>query len=317
MDDPMLDLMAGNDELARRLGAYGLARLTPDLSASSRMRARVLAVAHRQAALARSDGLAVLDGLSRDRPVSLVGTEHPPRHRGSLGIRRRLLAATLVATLAIVGLGGTVLAARAGGPLYGTRLWVEELELPSGSAERALAQLGRLHLRLDEASEAAGAGDGAGASAALSAYARIVDEASARALLAGDPVATAALEAGVSRDVAVLEALAQRLPSGGADAVSTALERAIERSGRALDSIDRSNGSGGNGQGGGTGRPASGQPGGGGSATQAPGQPKPDKTSPPQPTTKPDKTPDGVGAPTARPNDPLPQHSPHGNGGGG
>ena len=52
MDDAMMDLMAGHGELRRRLGAYAEARLSPDLAASSRMRARVLAVAHRQAACA-------------------------------------------------------------------------------------------------------------------------------------------------------------------------------------------------------------------------------------------------------------------------
>ena len=49
MDDAMMDLMAEHGLLRRRLEAYAETRLSPDLAASSRMRARVLAVAHRQA----------------------------------------------------------------------------------------------------------------------------------------------------------------------------------------------------------------------------------------------------------------------------
>ena len=54
MDD-MIDLMDANALLGRRLEAYAESRLSPDLATSSRLRARVLAVAHRQAALARAD----------------------------------------------------------------------------------------------------------------------------------------------------------------------------------------------------------------------------------------------------------------------
>ena len=51
----MIDLMAGDAELARRLTAFAETRLTPDLGATSRMRAKVLATAHRQADLTRAD----------------------------------------------------------------------------------------------------------------------------------------------------------------------------------------------------------------------------------------------------------------------
>ena len=60
MDDVMTDLLA-DGILQRRLAAYAEARLTPDLATSSRLRARVLAVAHRQSALALADpGLALV-----------------------------------------------------------------------------------------------------------------------------------------------------------------------------------------------------------------------------------------------------------------
>jgi len=332
MDDPMLNLMTGNDELSRRLAAYGLARLSPDLSATSRMRARVLAVAHRQAALTRADaGLAVLPGGSHEAPTaSLDGTERPPaRLRRRARRARRLLGAGMAATLALALLGGSVFAARAGGPLYGTRLWIEELILPSSASERAVAELARLRGRLSEASQAAASGDTPGATAALVAYGTIVDEASAEAIFAGDAVAAAAIEAGVAANVTILEALAQRLPAPAAEAVSRAVARAIERSAGALESLGRSNAGGTNG-GGGIPNPA----GAGGAASHKPAEPEktatpnraPDPTraaptpaATPQRTPKPGKTaPAGGAKPSPRPaptRPPAPDHSPPGAGG--
>ena len=332
MDDPMLDLMAGNDELSRRLGAYGLARLSPDLAATSRTRARVLAVAHRHAALTRADaGLAVLHGPSHDAATAPIdGTERPPaRRRGRARVARRFLAAATAAMLAVTVLGGSVFAARAGGPLYGMRLWIEDVTLPAGSSERAVAELARLRERLHEAAEAAAVGDTGAATAALVAYGAIVDEASAAALLAGDAVAAAAIEAGVAANVTVLEALALRLPATASEAVSRAVERAIERSAGALESIGRSK-PGGAGGGGGNPNPA----GAGGASSHRPAEPgksaepnndpDPTKAAPtpapaPERTPKPGKTgPAGGAKPTPKPTPtrpPQPDHSPPGAGG--
>jgi hypothetical protein len=332
MDDPMLDLMAGNDELSRRLGAYGLARLSPDLAATSRMRARVLAVAHRQAALTRAAGLAVLSGPALDAAVAPIdGSERPPaRSRGRARVARRFLAASMAAMLALTVLGGSVFAARAGGPLYGMRLWVEEVTLPSGASERAVAELARLRERLNEATEATTAGDAVAATAALVAYGAIVEEASAEAILAGDDVAAAAIEAGVARNVTILEALAKRLPDTAAQAVSRAVERAIERSAGALETIGRSkpDGSGG----GGNPNPAGGgasshKPAGPGKSaepnkpadpTKAAPNPTPNPAPTPERTPKPGKTPPADGKPSPKPaptRPPQPGHSPHGAGG--
>ncbi len=324
----MLDLMAGNDELSRRLGAYGLARLSPDLATTSRMRARVLAVAHRRAALTRADaGLAVLHGPADEAIAPIDGTERPPaRSRGRERLGRRFVAASMAAMLALAVVGGTVFAARAGGPLYETRLWIEEVTLPGGSSERAVAELGRLRDRLSEVGEATNAGDTQGATAALVAYGTILDEASAEAIDAGDAVAAAAIEAGVARNVAILEGLAQRLPATAAEAVSRAVDRAIERSAGALESIDRSTRSGGGGNpnpagAGGTSshRPAA--PGKSAAPNRGPGpttDPTPAAT--PQRTPKPGKTPPAGGTkPTPKPaptKPPQPDHTPHGAGGG-
>lgn len=328
MDDPMIDLIAGNDELGRRLGAYGLERLSPELAASTRMRARVLAVAHRQATLARADAsLALLQAPDTGTLVPITGSERPaaigPAARRSHPWRR-LAAASLAAMLALAAVGGTVFAARAGGPLYETRLWIEMVTLPTDPSERAVAELDRLSARLREATEATAAGDGDGAAAALAAYAAIVDEASSHAIVAGDSVASAAIQAGIARNVTVLEALAERLPPTAAAAVTRALGRAIEHSSNAMNDLDHAGTNSGGGNDGG--EPGS-NPGGGGDQPDGAGEPggppaatdKPDPTKKPEPpapkTPKPDpeKTPPGGNnRPTDPPGGPDPDRTPRG-----
>jgi hypothetical protein len=337
MDDPMIDLIAGYDELGRRLGAYGLERLSPELAASTRMRARVLAVAHRQATLARADAsLALLQAPDAGTLVPITGSERP----GVIGPAarrghpwRRLAAASFAAMLALAAVGGTVFAARAGGPLYETRLWIEMVNLPADPSERAVAELDRLSARLQEATEATAAGDGNGAAAALAAYGAIVDEASSHAIVAGDSVASAAIQAGIARNVAVLQALAGRLPPTAAAAVTRALDRALEHSSNAMNDLDHAGtnsggtgGSGGSGSGNDAGEPGS-NPGGGGEPPDGAGEPgdppaatdKPDPTKKPEPpapkTPKPDpeKTPPGGNNhPTDPPAGPDPERTPRG-----
>jgi hypothetical protein len=282
MDDAMIDLMARDAELGRRLLAFAETRLTPELAATSRMRARVLAVAHRQADLARADSaLAVLT-----RPVGVVGEEDgvTPAHLRAArrATWRRTAAVLLAASLALSAMTGTALAARPGGPLYAARVWVETLALPSEPTSRVLAQLDRLEARLAEAAVASAAGDADGANAALAAYAAIVKEASSNGELLDDAVASAALEAGVARNLEVLQALADRLPAAAAAGIQRAIDNAIEHSGKAIDSI---NGQGPNGNGAGPD---------GDKGVGVPGQPghspKPEPTDQPKPTAKPEPT---------------------------
>ena len=69
-----------DDELTRRLEAYAEARLSPELSATIRMRTRVMTAAHRQAALARADA---------DRAAAVANDAHGPiRHDGLPGVAR-------------------------------------------------------------------------------------------------------------------------------------------------------------------------------------------------------------------------------------
>jgi hypothetical protein len=213
-----------DDELARRLEAYAEARLSPELSATIRMRARVMAAAHRQAALARADA---------DRAVAaaaIAAQAQADRTRRSHW--RRPLTALLAAGLTL-GVGvGSVAASQAGGPLYGVRIWAETLTLPSEADARAQAELQRLQDRLAEAAAATAAGDLNAANAALEAYAAIVNEATEDA--GNDVSAAATLETGVRSNIDVLSVLVLRVPT---EAARDAIQRAIDRSDSALDEL--------------------------------------------------------------------------------
>ena len=219
-----------DDELARRLEAFADARLSPVLSATTRMRAHVMAEAHRQSALAQAD---------RDRAaaeavaaVALVDrTKQTPWRRAAT----LLLAAGL--TLA-VGVGSAA-AAQAGGPLYPVRVWSETLTLPAEADARAQAELKRLEDRLAEAATATADGDTNAANAALEAYATIVNEATEDA--GNDVSAAATLDAGVRNNIDVMTVLVQRMTERGNDqateSIQRALERAIDKSDSALDKM--------------------------------------------------------------------------------
>lgn len=305
MDDAMIDLMADDGRLRRRLDAYAEARLTPDLAAATRMRARVLAVAHRRSALGLADpGLALLPAPEVE-PRDTVTVRTVVRTTARRGATRsRSLAILLAATLALGAAAGTALAARPGGALYGARLWAETLTLPSDPSARAVAELARLRERLAEAETAAAAGDPDGATAALRAYDSIVAEATAHAVAAGSGVAGAALETGVAQQVAVLQRLATSLPETAVPAIERALQHAIEQSRDAIETIDAANG-GGNGGGGdpGAGDPGAGDPGNGDPGAGPTGAPTDGPTAAPTaaPTTKPTKEPKPTREPTPVP----------------
>ncbi len=272
MDDEMLELTAGNVMLRRRLDAYADARLSPAPSATVHMRARVMAGAHRQAA--RSSAGAGLTVLVPETPVARRTIGRHPAMRAA-GV---LLAAGLGLSLAV----GSALAADAGGPIYPARLGLETLLLPADPAERAVAELARLEQRLQEAQAASARGDRAGVEAAMQAYSVIVDTSARAAIEAGDPVARAAMEAGVARNVEVLLAILERAPDGALDG----LTRAIEHSDAAIEDIHGSDSGNGNGNGNGQGGPgASAKP----TADPTP-KPKPTKAATPEPTPRPERT---------------------------
>jgi hypothetical protein len=269
MDDHMIELMAGDARLRRRLEAYADLRLTPDLATSSRIRARVLAVAHRHADLARADAALTIVTATTER------TRRPARRRRAPW--QRALVGLLAASLALGAAAGSAFAARPGGALYEPRVWLETLTLPSDPSQRALAELDRLERRLAEAAEAVRSGDTAGATAALEAYERILEQASAAAIAARDDIAAAVLETGVGHNLDVLRALMLALPDQAAGAIERVVQRAIDRSDGAIERIER-----------GQGAPAAaplGEPAGPSA--------KPTKAPTPEPTPKPTKKPGG------------------------
>ena len=319
----MIDLAAGDARLRRRLEAYADLRLTPDLTATSRMRARVLAHAHRRADLVRADAALTVVPQTASRPAQR-------------GVRRgRGTAVALVAAALLVGAmaGGAAASSGPGGALYEARLWIETVSLPSDPSARAVAELSRLGERLREATVAAQGGDEGAAAAALSAYERIMSEASAAVIDSGDPVAAAALETGLGRNVDVLQALVGQVSPRAADAIGDAVARAIARSTGAIHTIsavDRptpdgepgshsTTGDGQDGNGGsnaGNGGTVNGSNGNGPEATPkptkaAPERPdataKPAATERPEPTAKPTRIPKPTNAPQGgppTPNDP-------------
>lgn len=297
MDDAMFELTAGNVMLRRRMDAYAEVRLSPDAAASANIRARVMAAAHKQAALtAAGAGLTVV----ADVPTTMArvaARRAPARSRRSA----RLASVMLAASLAMLAAAGSTMAAAAGGPLYEARLGLESLFLPTEPPARAVAELTRLEARLAEIADASARGDARALDAALRAYATIVDTAVAEAIVADDPVASAALRAGIARNIVVLEALLDRAPEAATDG----LDRAIERSGVAIDDIEKGR----NGNGGGPTEPGSPpDPGGRPAVTPRPtrdpaptpkasdeltAEPTSTPTEKPGRTPKPDKTPPG------------------------
>lgn len=309
--DTMIDLMDGNDLLRRRLESYASIRLSPDLATSSRLRARVLAVAHRQASLARADAaLTVLSpsgAAGAHASVDLARDGHRTSARSRPRRWYRPARAFFAASLATAIVVGGVSAARAGGPLYETRLWAETLTLPGDPSARAVAELGRLGDRLREAGEADRSGDAPGAMAALAAYEAILEQASASAILAGDDVAAAVLETGVGRNVEVLRALAARVPTNASAAITRAFDAAIARSTDTVQRIGASRPGGGQDDGAGSGSPQT--PPRATKAPEAEPTPEPESTATPKPkaTKKPapeptaENEPPGTPDPTARP----------------
>lgn len=290
MDD-MIESMTGDAMLGRRLEAYAAARLSPDLATSSRLRARVLAVAHRHADRARADAALVV--LPRAEPSTIAAPSfartqrHGPSHRGRARWER--VAGVLLAAGLGIGLTtGVAVAARPAGPLYDARLWAEVLALPADPSARAVAELDRLERRLGEVAAASRAGDTPGVTAALAAYEAIVDEASASAILTGDDVAAAIIETGVGQNLAILRGLVAGVPADAGAAISNAVADAIEQSNDAVDKIGAS-------------RPAGGSD---GTGTDA-GGPATDPTA--RPTKTPSPEPAVVPAETATPK-PKPTH---------
>ena len=281
MDDEYMEARPGDMEAYRRLDAYADARLAPDPAAMRRIRAHVMAAAV---------------AFAEERRGTVSAAVIPLRRAAQLTERRRhaRVAGSLLAAALTLGLAaGSVAAAQPGGPLYGARLMVETVMLPASGNARAEAQVDRLDERVAEIGAAVAAGDSSAAAAALDAYSAILAELDAQAT--ADPSIADDVRDDVARHLAILEALAGRVPAQAREA----LEHALDRSDNALDHLG----------GAGAGQPsapgAPGNPGGGnpgaGNPDRTPGGSKPDRTPPAaQPTPKPVRTPPTV-QPTPKP----------------
>ena len=105
----------------------------------------------------------------RSRSQMRAPLRSPPRHHApspflrpavSFPRPRRRAAAAVLAACLVVGVGaGSVAASQAGGPLYGSRMWIEAATLPNDPMARANAQSGRLDARLREVRVASVSGD--------------------------------------------------------------------------------------------------------------------------------------------------------------
>jgi hypothetical protein len=213
MDDPMSNADR-NKEIARRLAAYAEEQLSPDPATVARLRARVMAAASAQLAPAgRTAGADVI----------------PFRRR--MADPRRVVGALLAASLAVVLVTGAAFAAEAGGPLYGVRLWVETVSLPTDAAAREEADLVRLDARVREAARGAAEGNGSAVAAALAAYREILED----AVIATGDVASRAdrLQAAMDRHLDVLEGLLDKVPAQARDSIERAIAKQSEASDRA------------------------------------------------------------------------------------
>jgi hypothetical protein len=292
MDEEFVERRPGDLETYRRLDAFAHVRLAPNAASMARIRTSLVAEATRRADMLGDQDVTahVVVPLQRNRGWSL------PRRRVS-----RAVTALLAAALTLGMVAGSVAASSPGGPLYGPRLWLEQVTLPTGAVERADAQVERLDHRLAEVRTALASGDPAATSAALDAYAAILGELDAQA--GADPAVADRVLDDVTRHLGVLQALIGHVPPQAQDA----LHHALDRSDAALDHLTGA-GSAGNG----SGRPATPGAGGGSGGTggngatertppavvSTPKPPKPDAT--PKATQKPARTPSPV-EPTAKP----------------
>ncbi len=263
MDEPMQASMGGDLEIEQWLDAFARVRLSPTERASARMRARVM----REARLAMA---------TPTWSTTATNSIDVARARRG-GLARRGAGLLLAAGLTLAVAGGAMAASQAGGPLYPTRMWLETVTLPSAGAARTDADIGRLESRMDEVIAAASRGDRAAVSAALLAYEEIADEALIAA--AGDAAAIERLRVALDRHVAVLQAVAAKVPPQASEAIGRNIDRAIERSSATLDRIHANPG---------------------GPGPQAAPAAKPDKTT--KPTTK------AIPAPTPEPTPERTQH---------
>jgi hypothetical protein len=249
------------EELERTLARYARVRLGPTPAATRRARNAVMEQAWRRrlsgtlaAPRLDPDVTAAMAGAATDGRVAAPDDGRPAR-RGLFATwsARRLGASFAAAVVAGLLIGGSTFAAsRAGGPLYPTRVALEEMALPGDPAARVDAVLAMSQSRLAEAVDAAGRDDVGALNAALVAY-----ESEIEALPEGGQGPSDRALIAVTFHREVLERLLESAPANAAGGLSTALERStgvIDKL-RALSAGAPGGAGDGNGSGGGNGNP--------------------------------------------------------------
>jgi len=281
-------------ELEQRLDAYARARLNIAPDAAARIRARLMLEARQALGVGATAGLTHIGA----RPDARANARQGSRMRTRIGRGGALL---LAAGLSVGVLAGTAAAATPGGPLYGARVWVEEITLPTDPTERAAAELRRLESRLVEIQAAAQSGDRGAVAAAIAAYGQIADEALAEAGTDGSRLDL--LRLALDRHLAILQGVAATAPTEASDAIQRNIDRAVEHNDATLQRIasqtpppNANQGGGGVNQDGSGGQ-------GGGTGADPDHSPKPEATPKPtpDPTPKPHQTPKPVVTPEPTP----------------
>jgi hypothetical protein len=265
-DMAVIEPLAG-DELEQVMARYGRVRLDPSPATTRRVRSAVMEEAWRRH-IARADAAAP-----------------PARRRGLFaGWSMRRVSATLAAAV-MAGLlvGSTAFAAsRAGGPLYGTRLAIEEIALPGEADARLEAEMARAQTRLAEIVDASARGDQGALTASVAAYEGVIGTLD-RETGAG---AQRALET-IRLHRAVLVGVLANAPAAAAGGLGQAISRSdalITRLESAGKDHGAGNGAGGNGSGPGANS-------GGGHGAKPTKEPAPEATRKPKQTPKAEATP--------------------------
>jgi uncharacterized membrane protein YgcG len=301
-EDQMAELeVRPGEELERTLERYARLRLGPSTAEAKRARTAVMEAAWRQR----------IAGPARAADPTATRSTAAARRRTRHGLfaswgPRRLGASLAAAVLAGLLVGSTAFAAsRAGGPLYGVRMTVEELTLPADASARLEAELALAQGRLAEIVDAVARGDEDAVEAAVDGYLAALGYLEG---VSGAPADRA--ESAVAFHRAILLEVLERVP----DDARSGIEHALASSSKVIDRLDAAGTTpdrpaAGPGIGGGASGPGGGTQGGGNGGTQGgsgsqgekpskepapaktpvadgPEEPRPSK--PPKPATKPD-----------------------------
>lgn len=207
------------DELDRTISRYMRVMLDPTAAETRRVRAAVMEEAWRR---------------RLSTPVAAAGGHARRRGPFTSWSGRRVGVSLAFALIAGLTVGSSAFAAsRAGGPLYDTRVALEELTLPTDPTARLEAELALAQGRIADMVDAASRGDEGAVEAAARAYgSSLADLDSAHGTQAGRALAAVRLHQAVLRDV--LTGLPIQAQGG--------IAQALARSTVAIDRLDSASG---------------------------------------------------------------------------